>query len=90
MTGYGWFCGTDANGNYNASVPITIPDMSFVRVSDTELVIDDDTPDNAPAYAYAMGLVLPGYGNYYMTIDPRITSKTSIGSNFMLNETPSC
>ena len=64
--------------------------MSFMRVSDTELVIDDDTPDNSPTYAYAMGLVLPGYGNYYMTIDPRITTKTSVGTNFMLNQTPSC
>ncbi|WP_285709094.1 hypothetical protein [Erythrobacter oryzae] len=90
VTGYGWFCGTDANGNYSASVPITIPDMSFVRVSDTELVIDDDTPDNAPAYAYAMGLVLPGYSNYYMTIDPRITTKTTNTSSFMLNDKSSC
>ncbi|WP_073973877.1 hypothetical protein [Erythrobacter donghaensis] len=90
VTGYGWFCGNDANGNYSASLPITIPDMSFMRVSDTELVIDDDTPDNSPTYAYAMGLVLPGYGNYYMTIDPRITTKTSVGTNFMLNQTPSC
>lgn len=90
VTGYGWFCGTDANGAYSASVPITIPDMSFVRVSDTEMVIDDDTPENSPTYAYAMGLVLPGYANYYMTIDPRITSKTTTGARFMLNEKPSC
>lgn len=90
VTGYGWFCGTDANGNYSAAVPITVPDMTFLRMSDTELVIDDDTPDNAPGYAYAMGLVLPNYGNYYITLDPRITTKTSLGTGFMLNQTPSC
>ncbi|WP_033375952.1 hypothetical protein [Porphyrobacter sp. AAP82] len=90
VTGYGWFCGTDANGNYSAAVPITVPDMTFVRVSDSELVIDDDTPDDAPGYAYAMGLVLPNYGNYYITLDPRITTKTSVGTNFMLGETSSC
>ena len=90
VTGYGWFCGTDANGNYSASVIVTIPDMGIYRVGDGELMINDDTPDNAPAYAYAMGLVLPDYGNYYITIDPRITSKTSVGIGFMLDENPSC
>jgi len=90
VTGFGWFCGTDGNGNYAASVPIAIPGMQFQRNSDNELVIDDDTPDNAPGYAYAMGLVLPNNGNYYITLDPRITTKTSVGTNFMLNDTGSC
>jgi hypothetical protein len=90
VTGFGWFCGTDANGNYSASVPITVPNMAFNRLGDNELMINDDTPDNAPGYAYAMGLVLPDYSDYYITLDPRITSKTSVGGNFMLNEEPSC
>lgn len=90
VTGFGWFCGTDANGNYSASVPITIPNMSFLRMGDTELMINDDTPDNAPAYAYAMGLVLPNNGDYYITLDPRITSKTKVGTGFMLDGKTSC
>lgn len=89
VTGFGWFCGTDANGNYTSATPITIPGMAFIRANDLELLLDDDTPDNAPAYAYALGLVLPAYSNYYITIDPRITNKTSVGNRVMLDDKPS-
>lgn len=88
--GFGWFCGEDANGNYDPWTPITITGMHFSRISDTQLLINDDTPDAGPAYDYCMGLVLSGHNNYYITLDPRITSKTSVGGNFMLNQTPSC
>lgn len=93
VTGFCWFCGTDANGNYSSAVPITIPGMATVRLSPTAVLINDDTPDAGPAYAYCLGLVLPDLPNqngYYITIDPRITSKTSVGIGFMLDEKPSC
>lgn len=92
VTGFCWFCGTDANGNYSSAIPVTIDGMTTSRLSDTAVLINDDTPDAGPAYAYCLGLVLvrPNQNNYYITIDPRITSKTTTGARFMLNEKPSC
>ena len=90
VTGFCWFCGTDANGNYSSAVPILIPGMVTERLNDTAVLINDDTPDAGPAYAYCLGLVLPNNNGYYITIDPRITSKTSVGIGFMLNEEPPC
>lgn len=88
--GFGWFCGVDANGNYDPWTPITIPAMSISRLSDTQLLINDDTPDAGPAYNYCMGLVLSGHNDYYITLDPRITSKTPGTTTFMLNNGKSC
>lgn len=88
--GYCWFCGEDANGNYDPWTPITISGMSTSRLNNMQFLINDDTPDAGPAYDYCMGLVLSGHNDYYITLDPRITTKTSVGIGFMLDEKPSC
>ncbi|WP_285709092.1 hypothetical protein [Erythrobacter oryzae] len=76
-TGFGWFCGTDAAGKYSTKIPIPIDGMRIERLNDMQLRINDDTPKATPEYAYAIALVLPAYNNYYITIDPRITTKTT-------------
>lgn len=88
VTGYLWFCAVQnvARRQYDTT-PIDIDGMSAVRVSDTEVQIDDDTADSAPDYAYCLGLVLPAYNDYYITLDPMLGSKGTSGvNNFMLKE----
>lgn len=77
VTGFGWFCSINSDGTYNADSPVTIPDMSITRENDTQILINDDTVDNGPSYAFCLGLVLPAHSNYYITLDPRITSKNT-------------
>jgi hypothetical protein len=85
-TGFCWFCGVNADGSYNASLPITIDGMTTSRTGDTEVLINDDTADDGPSYAYCLGLVLPDFNNYYITLDPRITTKDLQSASFMLKE----
>ena len=76
--GYGWFCTVDESTNpptYSAIPPATITNMTFERIDDDTLMIDDNTPTGSPEYAYCFAFVLEGYGNYYISVDPRITSK---------------
>lgn len=77
-TGFAWFCGIDDQGKYTTKKSIDVPGMRIERLNDVQLRIYDDTPDTASTYAYAIALVLPGYNNYYITIDPRITSKSKV------------
>jgi hypothetical protein len=88
VTGYAWFCGIDANGNYNLDAPITIDGMSATRESDTQVLINDDTADNGPSYAFCLGLVLTSLSNspYYITLDPTITTKSTRTTSFMLKD----
>lgn len=83
-----WFCAVQnvARREYDTT-PITIPGMTTSRLGDTQVLIDDDTPMNAPNYAYCLGLVLPAYSNYFITLDPILTNKTG-GTNppFMLKD----
>jgi len=85
--GFGWFCQMNASPPpaYNRIPPTTITNMSFDRQNDTELKIDDDTPEETTEYAFCVAFVLEGYGNYYISIDPIISGK-GVGSNadFML------
>ena len=85
VTGYAWFCGIDANGNYDPDAPITVDGMSVTREGDTEILINDDTADDAPNYAFCLGLVLSSKNNYYITLDPIISTKRG-STSFMLNE----
>lgn len=91
VTGFCWFCNVTnvSQGQYDTT-PINVPNMTPSRTSDTQIFVDDDTPgsSNTP-YGYCLGLVLPQYGNYYMTIDPIVTGKSGGGGNpptFMLKE----
>ena len=88
--GFGWFCKINDLGpplDYDVSPPISIDKMKFKRSDGTELLIDDDTPDASPAYAFMMAFVLPGSNDYYISIDPILTNK-GLGSNdsFMLKK----
>lgn len=76
VTGFGWFCAVQntPRRQYDTT-PISVQGMSFIRLSDTQLMINDDTPNNGPDYAYCLGLVLPDYDNYYITLDPVIGGK---------------
>jgi hypothetical protein len=85
--GFGWFCLMNASPPpaYSAVPPTTITGMSFSRSSDNDLQIDDDTPDGSDEYAFCVAFVLEGYSNYYISIDPIITTKgTGSNSAFML------
>jgi len=77
VTGYGWFCEIDANGKSIPSHPIKVDNMAISRLNDTSILIEDNTPELMPPHEYCLGLVLSGHNNYYMTIDPRITTKTT-------------
>jgi hypothetical protein len=75
-TGFCWFCTVTNSGSRQYDpTPITISDMSTSRLSDTQVLIDDDTVNSDPDYAFCLGLVLPQYNNYYITLDPIIGSK---------------
>ncbi|NNF93350.1 MAG: hypothetical protein HKM91_01965 [Altererythrobacter sp.] len=84
--GYGWFCHINSLDpfSYNTTPPITIPNMTWLRENDTTLVLDDDTPLNSPVYAFMLAFVLPEYGNYYISVDPRIGTKGAGINSFML------
>ncbi len=86
--GCGWFCQVTSVDpfEYVASPPVTYVDMTWVRVDNTHLLLDDDTPMSSPTYAFMLAFVLPEYGNYYISIDPRIGSKGIRSDNFMLKE----
>ncbi|WP_340589127.1 hypothetical protein [Erythrobacter alti] len=87
--GYFWFCQLNdaAHRAYDASKPVTIDGMEVARTDDLHILIDDDTPSTAPAYAFCMAFVLPEYNNYYITIDPVISSR-GVGNEppMMLND----
>ncbi len=54
-----------------------------------QVFVDDDTPGSSSTpYGYCLGLVLPGYSNYFMTIDPIVTGKSGSQNppTFMLKE----
>lgn len=77
VTGFGWFCAIQnvPRRQYDKT-PIQVANMTFIRQSDTQLLIDDDTPGTSSvSYAYCMGLVLPDYDNYYITLDPVVGGK---------------
>ncbi len=75
--GFGWFCAPNpaAPSGYDPVPPIAIPDMTFTRVNDNILEIDDNTILGTPEYGYCIAFVLEGYGNYYISYDPLITTK---------------
>lgn len=84
VTGFAWLCNIpDHSKPAYDPTPISVPGMTTVRVSDTQVMIDDNTDDAAPDYGYCLGLVLdrPGLAPYYITLDPRIGSKGSSGIN---------
>nr|WP_298897150.1 hypothetical protein [uncultured Altererythrobacter sp.] len=85
-TGYGWFCKLNDNPPpaYDKLPPQTIEGMSFVRNGDGSIEIKDDTPDGTPGFGYCVGFVLEDYDNYYISIDPRVSSKGVLNANFML------
>ncbi len=88
--GYCWFCNVTnvSQGQYDTT-PITVPNMTPSRTSDTQVFVDDDTPGSSSTpYGYCLGLVLPGYSNYFMTIDPIVTGKSGSQNppTFMLKE----
>ncbi|QKG71890.1 hypothetical protein [Erythrobacter mangrovi] len=84
--GFGWFCQMNASPPplYNPIPPATIPNMTLTRKDDTTLEIDDNTPDNSPEYAFCVAFVLEGYNNYYISIDPILTTKNTGSNSFML------
>lgn len=88
VTGGLWFCAVqNVQRREYDTAPITVPGMEAKRLSDSQVQIDDNTADSAPDYAYCLGLVLPGYNNYYITLDPMLGSKGASGVNaFMLKE----
>lgn len=73
--GFCWFCTTPAPGQRKDTTEITIPGMTTGRTSDTVVFIDDNTADGDLTYTFCLGLVLPAYSNYYITIDPTIIGK---------------
>lgn len=76
VTGFGWFCAVqNAPRRQYDTTPISVQGMGFLRLSDNQLMINDDTNNNGPSYAYCLGLVLPDYDNYYITLDPVIGGK---------------
>lgn len=89
-SGYGWFCEITSWGppiEYRNLPPIEIDKIKFKRKSDGELVIDDDSPDGSPPYAFKFAFVLPGSNNrYYISIDPVLSRKGISGNKFMLND----
>lgn len=87
--GYCWFCQiTDLQKRqYIISPPIDIAKMSISRPDHLNVLIDDNTADGSPAYAFCMAFVLPGYDDYYISIDPLISSKSGGGDPpFMLKK----
>jgi len=87
--GYCWFCQiTDSStGAYAISPPIDIDDMTISRPDHLKILIDDNTPDGSPSYAFCMAFVLEGFDNYYISIDPIISSKGTKGSGqFMFKD----
>ena len=75
--GFGWFCAPNpaAPTGYDPVPPIAIPGMTFTRKNDNVLEIDDNTILGTPEYGYCIAFTLEGYGNYYISIDPLITTK---------------
>lgn len=84
--GYAWFCHINSLVplNYTTSPPIAVSDMSWVRSSDTQLILDDDTPLGSPVYAFMLAFVLPEFSNYYISVDPLIGTKNTRSDSFML------
>lgn len=90
VTGFCWFCDVTnvSLGQYDTT-PINVANMIPSRISDTQILVDDDTPGaSSTPYGYCLGLVLPQYGNYYITIDPIVTGKSGTQNppTFMLKE----
>ncbi len=75
-TGFCWFCTVhNVDSRDYDPAPIDVPGMSTHLINNVEVMIDDNTTDAAPDYAYCLGLVLPDYNNYYITLDPMLGSK---------------
>lgn len=89
-SGYGWFCEITSMGpplQYQALPPIDIDKMAFKRKDDLNLVIEDKSDDGSPPYAFKFGFVLPGqYNEYFISIDPLITTKSTRTTSFMLKD----
>lgn len=89
-----WFCEDDPSKSppYDPTKPIRISGMGAALVppvTDTSPVkIQDDVPDDGPAYGFCLGLVLPDVSNtpYFITLDPVLGTKTTRGNTFMLKE----
>ncbi len=80
VTGFCWFCRiTNVEKRGYNSTPIEVNGMSATRISDTEIFMDDNSPAASPAVGFCLGLVVPQYSDYYITIDPILTSKTGLG-----------
>lgn len=86
--GYLWFCNADASSptGYDRMPPVDIPDVSKQRDDDKDIEILDNTPDGASGFGFCVGFVLEGYGNYYISIDPVVSSKRTLNASFMLKE----
>jgi len=85
--GYLWFCTADASSptGYNRMPPASIANVTRARDDDKDIEIHDDTPDGAASFGFCVGFVLEGYGDYYISIDPMISTKGK-GQTFMLKE----
>lgn len=88
--GYLWFCTPNSSSptGYDRMPPYDVPNVSRARddKDDKTIQILDDTPDGAPAFGFCVGFVLEGYGNYYISIDPLISTKNTSSTTFMLKK----
>ncbi len=75
--GFCWFINNPPPGGPKDTTEIQIPGMSTSRLSDTQVLINDDTADGNIIYTFCMGMVLANTANngYYITIDPIISGK---------------
>lgn len=85
--GAAWFINIPQPGGPINYTPIAVPTgMTIDRQSDTLVVIDDNTPDGSPTYAFCTAIVLPDYGNYFISFEPLISTKGKGSNQFMLKE----
>lgn len=74
-----WFVANPAPGQPKNLKAITINGMSASRLTDSILLIDDNTavdlPGHTSVYTFCMAIVIPSRGNYYITIDPAVVGK---------------
>jgi hypothetical protein len=88
--GYLWFCTANPESptGYDRMPPVTIDNVTKSKDDKDDKIIEilDDTPDGAPAFGFCVGFVLEGYGDYYISIDPVISTKNTRNASFMLKE----
>lgn len=85
-----WFCATPAPGQPKDATPVTVPYASCRRISDTQVEISINSDGVLRGtnfkFQFCLGLVLPGMGNYYITIDPPIKGTGTGGTSPLAEE----